>query len=147
MSTGIVGGVVGSGINIKQIALGGGAFGPREVEQMTQALGEESTAHRQLSEAVQELESSEDRSPAAAVRLGLCYYLLGRYWNSVETLKSGDGGALALFYLARSHFALEQYEQAVEAYQAASKAGYESDVCSLAQAEALRSAGQAQRAL
>jgi DNA-directed RNA polymerase subunit alpha len=148
MSTGIVGGgMVGSGINIKQIALGGGAFGPREVEQMTQAMGEDPIAHRQLREAVAELESSEDRSPAAAVRLGVCYYLLGRYWNSVETLKSGDGGALALFYLARSHFALEQYEPAVEAYQAASKAGYESDVCALAQAEALRAAGQAPRAL
>jgi DNA-directed RNA polymerase subunit alpha len=148
MSTGIVGGgMVGSGINIKQIALGGGAFGPREVEQMTQAMGEDPIAHRQLREAVAELESSEDRSPAAAVRLGVCYYLLGRYWNSVETLKSGDGGALALFYLARSHFALEQYDQAVEAYQAASKAGYESDVCALAQAEALRAAGQAPRAL
>lgn len=148
MSTGIVGGgVVGSGINIKQIALGGGAFGPREVEQMTQAMGEDPIAHRQLREAVSELESSEDRSPAAAVRLGVCYYLLGRYWNSVETLKSGDGGALALFYLARSHFALEQYDQAVEAYQAAAKAGYESDVCALAQAEALRAASQAPKAL
>ena len=39
--------------------------------------------------------------------------------------------------MARSHFALEQYEQANDAYQAASKAGYDSDVCALAQAEAL----------
>ena len=41
----------------------------------------------QLREAVAELEASEDRSPAAAVRLGVCYYLLGRYWNAVETLQ------------------------------------------------------------
>ncbi len=145
MSIGTVG--AATGINIKQIALGGGTFGPREVEQMTQALGEDSLAHRQLREAVSELEASEDRSPAAAVRLGVCYYLLGRYWNAVETLKSGDGGALALFYLARSHFALEQYDQANETYQAAAKAGYDSDVCSLARAETLRASGHAKGAL
>ena len=65
------------GMNIKQVALGGGTFGPREVEQMSQALGEDPLAHRLLREAVNEMESSEDRSPAAAVRLGVCYYLLG----------------------------------------------------------------------
>ena len=42
MSIGTVGG--GTGINIKQIALGGGTFGPREVEQMTQALGEDAVS-------------------------------------------------------------------------------------------------------
>ncbi len=145
MSIGTVGGT--TGINIKQIALGGGTFGPREVEQMSQALGEDSLAHRQLREAVSEIEASEDRSPAAAVRLGVCYYLLGRYWNAVETLKSGDGGALALFYLARSHFALEQYDSANEAYQAAAKGGYDSDVCALARAETLRASCNAKAAL
>ena len=142
MSTGIA-----SGTNIKQIALGGGTFGPREVEQMSNMLGEDATAHRMLREAVGEMEASEDRSPAAAVRLGVCDYLLGRYADAVETLKKGDGGALALFYLARSHAALEQYDQAGEAYQAAARAGYDSDLCSLLRAEALRTSGNAKGAL
>jgi DNA-directed RNA polymerase subunit alpha len=142
MSIGIV-----AGTNIKQIALGGGTFGPREVEQMTGALSDDATAHRLLREAVAEMEASEDRSPAAAVRLGVCYYLLGRYASAIETLKKGDGGALALFYLARAHAALEQYDQAGEAYQAAARAGYDSDTCSLARAEALRVSGNAKGAL
>ena len=142
MSTGIA-----SGTNIKQIALGGGTFGPREVEQMSNMLGEDATAHRMLREAVGEMEASEDRSPAAAVRLGVCDYLLGRYADAVETLKKGDGGALALFYLARSHAALEQYDQASEAYQAAARAGYDSDLCALLRAEALRTSGNAKGAL
>src|SRR5215831_6664622 len=93
------------GMNIKQIALGGGTFGPREVEQMSQALGEDPLAHRLLREAVNEMEASEDRSPAAAVRLGVCYYLLGRYHHAIDTLKTGDGGALAHFYLAKAQAA------------------------------------------
>src|SRR5437868_3288046 len=126
------------GSNIKQIALGGGTFGPQEVEQMSAALGEDPLAHRSLREAVSEMETSEDRSPAAAVRLGVCYYLLGRYSSAIETLKTGDGGALAQYYLARAYFAAEQYTQAIDAYQAAARAGYDSDTCALGRAEALR---------
>jgi DNA-directed RNA polymerase subunit alpha len=136
-----------AGTSIKQIALGGGTFGPREVEQMTGMLSDDAMAHRLLREAVGEMEDSEDRSPAAAVRLGVCYFLLGRFGVAIETLKKGDGGALALFYLARSHAALEQYDRAVEAYQAAARAGYDSDTCTLARAEVLRVSGNAPGAL
>jgi DNA-directed RNA polymerase subunit alpha len=133
--------------NIKQIALGGGTFGPREVEQMTGMLGDDPLAHRMLREGVGEMEASEDRSPAAAVRLGVCYFLLGRYAQAIDTLRKGDGGALAQFYLARAHGALEQFDQASEAYQAAARAGYDSDACSLARAELLRTSGNAAGAL
>jgi DNA-directed RNA polymerase subunit alpha len=133
--------------NIKQIALGGGTFGPREVEQMTGMLSDDPMAHRLLREAVSEMEASEDRSPAAAVRLGVCYFLLGRYAQAIETLKKGDGGALALFYLARSHASQEQYDQAIEQFQAAARAGYDSDTCTLARAEVLRTSGNAAGAL
>lgn len=85
-------GTVATTTNIKQIALGGGTFGPREVEQMTGMLSDDPMAHRLLREAVSEMEASEDRSPAAAVRLGVCYFLLGRYAQAIETLKKGDGG-------------------------------------------------------
>ena len=37
-----------------------------------------------------------------AVRLGVCYYLLGRTPRAIETLRTADGSALALFYLGRS---------------------------------------------
>src|SRR5262245_11110492 len=135
------------GANLKLLPLRGGAFGPREVEQMVGALSEDPLAHRMLREATGEMEMSEDRSPAAEVRLGVCYYLLGRYHQAIETLRKGDGGALALFYLAKSQYALEMYDAAVASFQAAAKAGYDSDVCSLARAEALRVSGNGKAAL
>jgi DNA-directed RNA polymerase subunit alpha len=136
-----------AGTNIKQIVLGGGSFGPRDVEQMTACLSDDSMANRNLREAVSEMEMSEDRSPAAAVRLGVCYYLLGRYSQAAETLKKGDGGALALYYLGRTYAALDQFDQAAENYQAAARAGYDADTCALARAEALRLSGNATEAL
>src|SRR5262245_65551273 len=91
-----------SAANVKQIVLANSTFGPKEVQEILDALAEDPTAHRTLREAINELEASEDRSPAAAVRLGVCHYLLGRYQLALETLKTGDGGALALLYIANA---------------------------------------------
>ena len=133
-------------VNIKQIVLTNGTFGPQEIQQIADALSEDSGNHRVLREGVNELESSEDRSPAAAVRLGVSQYLLGRYSLALETLKGGDGGALAHFYMGKSQAALEMFEPAVESFTAAAKAGYDADTCNLARAESLRMAGHAQTA-
>ncbi len=64
--------------NIKQIVVTNGTFGPTEINQIIDAISEDPLNHRVLREATNELESSEDRSPAAAVRLGVSHYLLGR---------------------------------------------------------------------
>src|SRR5262245_45003011 len=110
--------------DVKQLVLAGGPFGPQEIKQIVRAVAEDTSQYRALRDAVNELESREDRSPAAAVRLGVCYYLLGRYSAAQQGLKSGDGGALQHFYLAKIHFALGQYAEAVAAYDAAARAGY-----------------------
>ena len=55
-----------------------------------------------------ELEAQPNRSPATSARLGVCYYLLGRYSDAVETLAHSDGGALTHFYLGKSYLALDQ---------------------------------------
>ena len=133
--------------NVKQIVLNLGAFGPQEINQIAEALTQDPANHRALREAVNELEVSEDRSPAASVRLGVCQFLLGRYHQAHETLKTGDGGALAHFYLGRTNMALELYDAAIESFTSAAKAGYDSDACQLAKAEVLRIAGKAQAAL
>ncbi len=65
--------------NIKQIVVTNGTFGPQEIQQIVEAISDDPANHRVLREATNELESSEDRSPAAAVRLGVSFYLLGRY--------------------------------------------------------------------
>jgi DNA-directed RNA polymerase subunit alpha len=136
-----------SSVNVKQIVLTNGTFGPHEVNQLTDALSEDPTAHRTLREAINELEASEDRSPAAAVRLGVCHYLLGRYNLALDTLKTGDGGALALFFMGRCQQGTNRHEEAIQSFEAAGKAGYNKDASALAKVESLRALSRYQDAL
>ena len=134
-------------VDLKQMVLFNGSFGPREIEQMADAMAGDYASYRTLRGAVAELEAKEDQSPASNVRLGVCLYLLGRYERAVESLRRGDGGALAHFYMAKAFFALGQYDAAVDSYGAASQAGYNGDDCTLGRVEALRQAGDATAAL
>ncbi len=133
--------------DVKQIVLGGGPFGPGEIKQVVAAIAEDFGQYRTLREAVAELETREDRSPAASVRLGVCQFLLGKYDKALESLKAGDGGALALFYQARTYFSQGKYAEAMKAYEAAAGAGYNADDCHLGKAEAQRNSGDAEGAL
>src|SRR5690606_31701807 len=49
-----------------------------------------------------------------------------------------DGGALTHFYLGKSNLALDNYAEAIKAYESSEKAGYDRDVVRLALAEAHR---------
>jgi DNA-directed RNA polymerase subunit alpha len=128
--------------DIRDLILGNGPFGPAEVRRLVEALGKHATVHRDLRAAVKELESHADRSPAASVKLGICQRLLGRAREALDTLKSGDGGALALFHQGLAHAELHAHDKACEAFAAARKAGYEAATCAAAAAESLRSAGR-----
>ncbi|HWA97278.1 MAG TPA: DNA-directed RNA polymerase subunit alpha C-terminal domain-containing protein [Pirellulales bacterium] len=123
---------------LKQLILSNSPFGPREVEQIAQSISSDFSNYRLLQEAVQELEQKDDQSPAGKVRLGVCYYLQGRYRLAEEALSKADGGALAYFYLGKTRFARQEYTTAIDAYNLAAKAGYNADLCALARAEALR---------
>jgi DNA-directed RNA polymerase subunit alpha len=134
-------------LDIRDLVTGTGPFGPSEIRHLLEALGGEAAAHRDLRLAVQELENTGERSPAAAVRLGVCQYLLGRSQAALDTLKSSDGSALALFYQGLAHASLgateaAHYEKAREAFAGARKAGYDAAACDVAAAEALRSEGR-----
>ncbi len=128
--------------DIRDLILGNGPFGPAEVRRLIEALGHHATVHRDLRAAVKELESQADRSPAASVKLGVCQRLLGRARDALDTLKSGDGGALALFHQGAAHAELGAHDRACEAFAAARKAGYEAAACVAAAAEALRASGR-----
>jgi DNA-directed RNA polymerase subunit alpha len=134
-------------VDLKQLVLAGGPFGPQEIKQIVTTVAEDATQYRTFRDAVAELEAREDRSPAAAVRLGVCYFLLGRYSAAVATLKASDGGALAHFYMAKTYYAMGQYADAIASYAAAAKAGYNGDDCVLGRAEAERMSGDAKAAL
>ena len=125
-------------VDVKQIVISSGSFGPTEINQLIASIREDQANYRVLREAAGELEDREDTSPAAAVRLGVCYYLLGRYRKATEVLRKADGGAVANFYLGKSHFALQSYDEAIQAYSAAASANYDHDACQLGIAESLR---------
>ena len=132
---------VPASIDIRELVTGNGPFGPSEIRGLTQSLGGDASAHRDVRAAVRELEQLTDRSPAASVRLGVCQYLLGRYREALETLRSADGGALALFHQGLAHVALEAFDKAKEAFDAAKKSGYDAIACGAAAADALRAGG------
>ncbi|NUQ66422.1 MAG: tetratricopeptide repeat protein [Pirellulales bacterium] len=133
--------------DIKQMVLFNGTFGPREVQQFADAIASDMSHYRALRDAVAELDAKDDRSPASNVRLGVCLYLLGRYQRAIDILKKGDGGALAHYYLGKSYFVLEQYQAAIQSYEAARQAGYNRDDCALARADAVRYSGDPRAAL
>lgn len=132
---------------VKEIVLSTAAFGPSEIREITGAISANYGEYRELRDAVAELELQENRSPATSARLGVCLYLLGRYSAAIAMLKGSDGGALTHFYLGLSHLALDQYDEALAAYESSAKAGYDSDRVTLAVAEALRYAGKPDEAL
>ena len=72
--------------DFREIVLSNSTFGPREISQLTQSIAEDYAQFGALRDSVAELETREDRSPAAAVRLGVCYFLLGRYRQAQESL-------------------------------------------------------------
>ncbi|MDR0704137.1 MAG: tetratricopeptide repeat protein [Planctomycetaceae bacterium] len=139
-----------SEFDLKQTILFDGPFGPIETDQLTQAVSYDFTQFDVLREAINELELKEMReelSPAGRVRLGVSLYLAGRYDLSVAALKKGDSGALALYYLARSFFALRRYDEALKHYDLAQKSGYSVDVCRLGRAEVYRYQNQPEESL
>lgn len=123
---------------VKQLILSNAPLGVAEVEHLTRAVTADFSNYRALNEAVQELQGQPEPSAATKVRLGVCYFLLGRYRLAVEALSTADGGALALFYLGKAKAALQDHEGALAAFEAAAKAGYRRELCALARAEVLR---------
>lgn len=129
-------------VDIRDLITGSGPFGPAEVRTVVEALGADAAAHRDLRAAVRDLEAAAERSPAASVKLGVCQRLLGRAREALETLKSADGGALALFHQALAHATEGSHEKACDLFDSARKAGYDAATCSALAAESLRAAGR-----
>lgn len=134
-------------IDIRDIVLANGSFGPQEIRQMVHVISNDNLQVTVLRDAVQELESVDNRTPASSARLGVCQYLLGKYGDAIETLSHADGGALTHFYLGKSHIELGQYAEAKLSFEAAAKAGYSPDECSLAIAECERQGGDPDAAI
>ncbi|MGI9457380.1 MAG: DNA-directed RNA polymerase subunit alpha C-terminal domain-containing protein [Aeoliella sp.] len=134
-------------VGIQQLVVSTTAFGPREIDEITWAISENYTNYRDLRDAVDELESQDNRTPATAARLGVCLYLLGRYSDAIQMLSHSDGGALTHYYLGKAHLALDRYSDAITAYESSERSGYDRDIVMLAKAEAHRYNKQGEEAL
>jgi DNA-directed RNA polymerase subunit alpha len=130
-----------SDFDLKTLVCDNSSFGPDEVLQISSAINDDFSQYGILRDAVNELELSESLTPASATRLGVCYYLLGRFTRAIETLANSDRGAVSYFYTGRSHFALGDFAQAIDNYAIAEKSGYNKGRCTLARVEAYRNAG------
>lgn len=139
--------MVTPGIDIREIVLANQTFGPQDIERVTRVIEEDLTQVALLRDAVNELQQSSNLSPATMTRLGVSQYLLGKFREAEATLRQGDGGALAQYYLGKSCFQMEEYERALEYYDAAEKSGYTPEWCQLSRAEVFRYIGKKEEAL
>ena len=133
-------------IDVRELIIGSGPFGPNEVRAIADSLGTTPDTHRELRLTVQELQQVGDLSPAASVRLGVGLYLLGRSSEAVTSLKSGDGSALALFAIGLAQAALAATEDACASFDAARNTGYPAGACLAAKANTLRAAAKLEEA-
>lgn len=134
-------------VDLREIVLGNQTFGPSDIDRICQNVCEDFTQLALLRDAVQELDASEDKSPATRTRLGVCLYLLGRFREAESALKQGDGGALTQYYLGKVAFQLNETDRSIAYFDAAEKAGYVPESCQLAVAEVKRYAGDVHAAM
>ena len=127
-------------IEFKQRFLSGGRFTAADVRQLTAAIADDFANYRLVREAVQELGQREDLDDDARQRLGIAHYLLGRF-RQTASLLAGLDDPVAAFYLGKAALAIQRYDEAAAAFDAAEAAGYDKDSCTLAKAEAMRCKG------
>ena len=134
-------------IEIREVVVNNGSFGPKEIDAMVSAISADTLQLSALRDAVAELEGLGELTPASAVRLGIGYYLLGRYERAIDTLSRSDGGALAHFYLGQCYLAKSDWAKAIASFQSAAKAGYDAGLCQVAIAHVQRLSGDPKAAL
>ncbi len=134
-------------LDLKEMVLANNSFGPSDVAAIRSAITENYGHFGELRDAVQAMENDDSLSPAAKTKMGVCYFLIGKFRSALDTLNSADGSAMALFYAARSHFELGHYEDAITTYEKAQKSGYNADDCNIRIAESHRYAGRTEKSL
>lgn len=134
-------------LDVHELVVSNHSFGPSEISQICKTISEDYSQLGVLKDSVGELSQVPERSPAQAVRLGVCQYLVGKFSEAKETLAHADGGALALYYLAKACFQLEQCDESLQNFEAAKAAGYDGDQCQIAMVEVYRFQGKLQEAM
>jgi DNA-directed RNA polymerase subunit alpha len=119
-------------------------FDASAVADLREVLGRDPSRYRTLRDAVSAMKDREKGSmtPEVHLRLGVGEVLLGRYPAGLEQLGKAGGTGLAYFHRGIALENLQRYDDAVDAFAAAAKAGYDAKAADLHRAGALRRAGK-----
>lgn len=138
--------------DIRSLLLEEESFGTEQIARLRESLADSPDAYQDLRDAVQILaERAEEASGAAAsplrLRLGVAQHFLGHNSEAIESLKAAaPSDGLAAYYLGRAHLGRGDYDEAAQYFADAARSGYDRVDASLAQAGALRAAGQLDQA-
>jgi DNA-directed RNA polymerase subunit alpha len=123
-------------------------FDASAVADLREALGRDPSRYRTLREAAQALaDKPKGSQPAdAALRLGVAEILMGRNNAGLEHLAKAGDSAMAQHFRGLALIALLKPAEAVAAFAAAAKGGYEPKLSDLLRAGALRQAGRTDEA-
>jgi DNA-directed RNA polymerase subunit alpha len=116
------------------------------VQKLREALAQGGPQYRALRDSADLLRKKVETAPAASqkrwhLKLGIALFFLGHTADAVEQLKQAEG-ALANFYLGRSLASLQQFDEALKAYEKAEKAGYTAGQVQLQRAGIIRQKGE-----
>ncbi len=120
------------------------------VQQLRNGLSQGGSQYKALRDAVDAMKQKlEGASGAAAkkwhVKLGIASFFLGRIKEAAEHLRQAEG-ALANFYLGRALLSLQEWDEALKAFERAEKSGYTASQVQLQRAGILRHLGQTKQA-
>jgi len=90
--------------------------------------------------------SETAKQPAEALRIGLCFCLLGRFEEAVDWLKKAEDCALKYLYLGRAQRALKDPAAAHEAFEQARQLGAAPVVIAVERAQTALATGNAEQA-
>lgn len=118
-------------------------FDHSAVADLREVLGRDPSRYRTLRDAVAAMrDRDKPPKPETHLRLGVGEVMLGKYASGLEHLsKAGDIG-LAHFYRGFALENLQKWNDAIAAFTASGKAGYEPKISELHRAGALRRAGK-----
>jgi DNA-directed RNA polymerase subunit alpha len=120
------------------------------VQKVREALAQGGTQFRSLRDVVELLKKKVESATGAAakrwhLKLGIANFFLGHTAEAAEHLRQAEG-ALASFYLGRAMASLQEYDDALKAFEKAEKAGYTGSQVQLQKAGLLRQKGELSQA-
>lgn len=130
-------------VDVRGVLLDEGAFGPDDVKMLERAIAGHQSADVRL--ALGELDNrmvagkANDRDLTAA---GIAAFLLGRHDLADSFLRRVNAGGMATYYHGEALVGLRKFEEAENAYERASEAGYDPVMCVLRRVGAIRMSGR-----